>query len=58
MNTGHFTQLVWKESTKLGIGVARMNWQGHNAWLVVGRYKKHGNMAGAFTANVAPKGKK
>ena len=58
MNTGHFTQLVWKESTQLGIGVARMNMSGFAGWIVVGRYKKHGNMAGDFGANVAQKGRK
>ena len=55
MNTGHFTQVVWKGSTQLGIGVARCEMQGWNGWLVVGRYKNHGNMRGDFEANVMPK---
>merc|ERR1719220_1748735 len=55
MNTGHFTQVVWKGSTQLGIGVARCEMKGWNGWLVVGRYKRHGNMCGDFEANVMPK---
>ena len=45
--TGHFTQIVWKNSTKLGMGVAGK--------YVVGRYKEAGNMQGAFSENVFPK---
>ena len=74
MNTGHFTQVVWKSSTQLGIGVAPCEMQGWKVifavlnhfklrknilflkgWLVVGRYKKHGNMRGDFEENVMPK---
>jgi len=45
--TGHFTQVVWKGSSKLGCG-----YQGGN---VVCRYcKEAGNMSGAFEENVLP----
>lgn len=44
--TGHYTQVVWKESTKLGCGkISRMR-------LVVCDYFPAGNMRGQFTQNV------
>jgi len=45
--TGHFTQVVWKGSTLLGMGVA--------GTYCVARYKAPGNMMGAFEANVFAK---
>ena len=33
MNTGHFTQVVWKSSTQLGIGVAPCEMQGYKVSL-------------------------
>lgn len=46
--TGHFTQVVWKGSTKLGCGVSGV--------YVVCRYcETAGNMEGAFPENVLPK---
>ena len=36
MNTGHFTQVVWKECTHVGHGIS-------GGW-VVGRYSPAGNM--------------
>lgn len=59
---GHFTQLVWKGSTKLGCAMAvcpatsiSPNW---GAWptaqLVVCRYAPQGNVAGAYAENVLP----
>lgn len=44
MGTGHYTQLVWKGTTKLGCG--------HSAGLVVCQYGEAGNMGGAFESNV------
>ncbi|XP_029366956.1 Golgi-associated plant pathogenesis-related protein 1-like [Echeneis naucrates] len=51
-NTGHFTQVVWKESTELGVGMAT---DGKRAF-VVGQYRPAGNMsmAGYFEKNVLP----
>lgn len=49
--------MVWKRSTELGIGFARGSWKDlqkefHNCLFVVGRYRKQGNMRGAFQQNV------
>ncbi|WP_169810569.1 CAP family protein [Nocardia arthritidis] len=49
MSTGHFTQLVWKASTRLGIGYAS-----EGGWtVVVGLYNPPGNVEGQFPQNVA-----
>ncbi|XP_031567588.1 secreted protein PRY1-like [Actinia tenebrosa] len=51
--TGHFTQVVWKASTKLGIGKASfVNDAGLTCYVIVGRYKDAGNIKGQFPANV------
>ncbi|KAM7018601.1 Golgi-associated plant pathogenesis-related protein 1-like isoform 2-T2 [Tautogolabrus adspersus] len=49
-NTGHFTQVVWKASTELGVGVASDG----NKVFVVGQYRPAGNMnmSGYFEENV------
>lgn len=52
MNTGHFTQVVWKGSTELGIGIG---YQKSGMCVVVANYREHGNMMGAFPQNVLPK---
>uniref|UniRef100_A0A8C6TDY5 SCP domain-containing protein n=1 Tax=Neogobius melanostomus TaxID=47308 RepID=A0A8C6TDY5_9GOBI len=51
--TGHFTQVVWKESTELGVGMATDG----NTVIVVGQYRPAGNMnmPGYFEKNVLPK---
>ncbi|CAB3990221.1 A disintegrin and metallo ase with thrombospondin motifs 3, partial [Paramuricea clavata] len=48
--TGHFTQVVWKTSTKLGIGFARS--ADKKTVYVVGRYLAHGNVGGLYGKNV------
>ncbi|WP_280240747.1 CAP family protein [Nocardia abscessus] len=49
MSTGHFTQVVWKASTRLGIGYAS-----EGGWTaVVGLYNPAGNVEGQFPQNVA-----
>ena len=50
MSTGHFTQVVWKSTTKLGMGVAFGN-GGRNV-VVVAQYGPAGNMMGEFPQNV------
>ncbi|XP_030579666.1 Golgi-associated plant pathogenesis-related protein 1-like [Archocentrus centrarchus] len=51
--TGHFTQVVWKASTELGVGIATDG----NTVFVVGQYRPGGNItnAGYYEKNVLPK---
>jgi hypothetical protein len=50
MSTGHFTQVVWKTTTKLGMAKAE-----GNGWVyIVANYSPQGNMQGAFRQNVKP----
>jgi uncharacterized protein YkwD len=51
-DTGHFTQLVWKGSTKVGIG--RVSGQGPTYFetYIVFVFEPPGNMEGEFAANV------
>merc|ERR1719219_1296137 len=53
MKTGHFTQLVWKSSTKFCIAKAT----GSQGTVVVANYSPAGNMMGDFPNNVLPKGR-
>lgn len=46
--TGHFTQVVWKNSKKFGFGFAKVN--GYT--VSVGLYSPHGNYEGQFKENV------
>ncbi|XP_060768197.1 GLI pathogenesis-related 2 [Neoarius graeffei] len=50
--TGHFTQVVWKDSKQLGVGVATDG----TTTIVVGHYSPAGNItnAGYFEKNVLP----
>lgn len=54
--TGHFTQVVWKNSTQLGCGASRgvktMNGRKFNAFYVVCQYNPPGNVSGQFPNNV------
>jgi len=45
---GHFTQVVWKGSKKLGIALARRN----NKVYVVANYDPPGNFIGQYGQNV------
>lgn len=51
---GHFTQVVWKDSTELGVGMATNG----NTVFVVGQYRPAGNISneGYFEKNVLPLG--
>ncbi|KAL7272135.1 hypothetical protein RUND412_005077 [Rhizina undulata] len=54
--TGHFTQMVWKETTSVGCAAVECDallggWRG---WLVVCQYDPPGNWEGRFLENVSP----
>ncbi|XP_072049457.1 Golgi-associated plant pathogenesis-related protein 1-like [Amphiura filiformis] len=48
--TGHFTQTVWKDSKRLGIGVAVKN----NQVFAIFNYDPPGNVGGKYKDNVKP----
>ena len=50
---GHFTQLVWKNTTSVGCGAADC---GNNGWLLVCEYWPPGNVIGEFGGNVGKPG--
>jgi hypothetical protein len=52
MGTGHFTQVVWKGSQKLGVGFA-LTGDGKTLY-VVAQYSPPGNYQGQFGQNVLP----
>jgi hypothetical protein len=52
MSTGHFTQVVWKGSEKLGVGFAIT--RDGNSIYVVAQYSPQGNYMGQFGRNVLP----
>jgi uncharacterized protein YkwD len=52
IKAGHFTQLVWKSTTNLGVGMAwnpKRRW-----WVIVANYSPAGNFKGEYPANVFP----
>ncbi|VDO13728.1 unnamed protein product [Rodentolepis nana] len=50
--SGHFCQVVWKDTQKAGFGVARSK-DGRSIY-VVGRYKRPGNYLDNYRENVPP----
>ena len=54
MLVGHFTQVVWNDSTKLGMGLAL----GSGRLYCVGQYQIAGNWKGEYKKNVFPIGNK
>jgi uncharacterized protein YkwD len=52
MATGHFTQVVWKNSKQLGVGIGFGN-NGRSA-VVVANYYPPGNYLGQFPQHVSP----
>lgn len=51
MKTGHFTQVVWKDSTEVGCGRAKSS---RGGTYVVCNYNPPGNYLGRFPENVPP----
>uniref|UniRef100_A0ABD2XRK6 SCP domain-containing protein n=1 Tax=Trichogramma kaykai TaxID=54128 RepID=A0ABD2XRK6_9HYME len=51
LKTGHFTQVVWRDSLELGVGMARNR---NGEVYVVANYNPAGNYLGSFTENVVP----
>jgi hypothetical protein len=49
--TGHFTQVVWKDTKELGMGKAKSP---DGKVFVVGRYRPAGNMISKVNENVSP----
>ncbi|XP_016994136.2 Golgi-associated plant pathogenesis-related protein 1 [Drosophila takahashii] len=49
-STGHFTQVVWKSSTELGVGFAKRG----NTIFIVCNYNPPGNYNNLFRENVVP----
>lgn len=52
--TGHFTQIVWKDSKELGMGRAKTG--DGSLTFVVGRYRPAGNVINYMAENVFPRG--
>lgn len=52
LETGHFTQLVWQGSRKLGVGIAFNH--DHKQVFVVAQYTPPGNYEGEYQNNVSP----
>lgn len=45
---GHFTQIIWKNTTEMGIAMAKRD----GTCVVVACYHPRGNIVGQFTENV------
>ena len=52
MDTGHFTQVVWKATTRVGCGIAMSN---NGKVYAVCQYTPPGNYNNEFKLNVLPK---
>jgi len=52
METGHFTQVVWRGTTQVGCGTSRCN--GMDIWVC--EYDPAGNWEGQYRDNVLPRG--
>ena len=58
MDTGHLTQLIWKSSTSIGLGMAAGMHGNLNAYYCTAQYSPRGNIVGNnnqyFRVNVLP----
>lgn len=50
--SGHFTQVIWKGTTEVGIGAATYEDGGWTHIVVTANYSPAGNLIGAFEENV------
>ena len=50
--TGHFTQVVWRSTTDLGIGIGEGKVGNMFCTWIVGRYSPAGNVQGYYRENV------
>lgn len=53
LKTGHFTQIVWRESEQIGVAIARNR---NGQIFVVANYDPPGNVIGTYSENVPPVG--
>ncbi|XP_065647709.1 uncharacterized protein LOC105846415 isoform X4 [Hydra vulgaris] len=51
-DTSHFTQVIWRESTALGMGKTTIELNGMSCVYVVARYKPRGNVVSQYATNV------
>ena len=49
--TGHFSQVVWKDSKEIGVGRSKTK---DGKIVVVTNYRPAGNITGSYTTNVLP----
>ena len=49
---GHFTQLVWKATKKLGLGLIQVKSEDKKYSWLVARYEPSGNILGSYLGNV------
>uniref|UniRef100_A0A0N5BQ79 SCP domain-containing protein n=1 Tax=Strongyloides papillosus TaxID=174720 RepID=A0A0N5BQ79_STREA len=54
MNTGHFTQLVWKNTKEMGCGIGKVNEKYPGYYIVSCKYNPSGNYEGQYKENVLP----
>lgn len=54
LGTFNFTQMIWKSTTEIGVGISRV--KGQDRYVVVTHYRCPGNnnMPGEFKKNVLP----
>lgn len=49
-NSGHFSQMIWKSTKDIGIGLASSN----GRFYIVSQYSPPGNILGHFEENISP----
>ena len=49
---GHFTQMIWKNTRRVGFGFAKVSLKGNHRFVVVANYDPPGNYMNQYLANV------